>query len=332
MRILTILALLLLPSLAFCQETEIQQEAAVYVPFACSAGETYNYRVIETNYKDGQVKSVKTQNLELKILSVNDEKIVTEMKLVAQLDEATVKQLESDPVAKAMKEMWESLVFEVVLTRSGVFTEFQNIEEIEAAVAKTREMVRKIVDDMKPALVKMGRDPATIDRLMAMVLEQTGSTEAATGKILTPLNLILQFVDTETKIDKPEVEQTELDLGVVSGLPATETSRVVKVDRKTNLAVIQFQQRVEGQEAATKFQKGIDAYVQKVDPNHKPKTSFPKVTVVFDSLIEGRMDLDSGWPEAVTLTTKMNNLSDDQLLVKRKVEVQRIEAKKQADK
>ena len=34
------------------------------------------------------------------------------------------------------------------------------------------------------------------------------------------------------------------------------------------------------------------------------------------------------WPEAVTLTSKMNNLKDDQLLVKRKVEVQRIKAKK----
>ena len=328
MRTLSILALLLLPSLAFCQENESQQEATVYVPFACSVGETYNYRVTETKYKAGQVKSAGVKNLELKILSVNDEKIVAAMKLVAQLDEAHLKKIESDPVAKSMKEMWESLDFKVVLTRDGIFSEFQNVEEIEAAVAKNREMILKIVNEMRPALMKMGKDPAVFDRMIAMVLEQHGSTQAATGQILTPLNLILRFVDTELEIGKPQVAQTEVDIGVVSGLPATETHRVVEVDRKSNLAVIQYQVRIEGQEAATKFQKGIDDYVQKIDPNHKPKTSFVKATIVSDSLLEGRMDLNSGWPEAVTLTSKMNNLKDDQLLVKRKVEVQRIKAKK----
>ena len=328
MRTLSILALLLLPSLAFWQENESQQEATVYVPFACSVGETYNYRVTETKYKAGQVKSAGVKNLELKILSVNDEKIVAAMKLVAQLDEAHLKKIESDPVAKSMKEMWESLVFKVVLTRDGIFSEFQNVEEIEAAVAKNREMILKIVNEMRPALMKMGKDPAVFDRMIAMVLEQHGSTQAATGQILTPLNLILRFVDTELEIGKPQVAQTEVDMGVVSGLPATETHRVVEVDRKSNLAVIQYQMRIEGQEAATKFQKGIDDYVQKIDPNHKPKTSFVKATIVSDSLLEGRMDLNSGWPEAVILTSKMNNLKDDQLLVKRKVEVQRIKAKK----
>ena len=328
MRTLSILALLLLPSLAFCQENESQQEATVYVPFACSVGETYNYRVTETKYKAGQVKSAGVKNLELKILSVNDEKIVAAMKLVAQLDEAHLKKIESDPVAKSMKEMWESLVFKVVLTRDGIFSEFQNVEEIEAAVAKNREMILKIVNEMRPALMKMGKDPAVFDRMIAMVLEQHGSTQAATGQILTPLNLILRFVDTELEIGKPQVAQTEVDMGVVSGLPATETHRVVEVDRKSNLAVIQYQVRIEGQEAATKFQKGIDAYVQKINPNHKPKTSFAKATIVSDSLIEGRMDLNSGWPESVTFTSKMNNLRDDQLLLERKVEVQRIKAKK----
>ena len=328
MRTLSILALLLLPSLAFCQKNESQQEATVYVPFACSVGETYNYRVTETKYKAGQVKSAGVKNLELKILSVNDEKIVAAMKLVAQLDEAHLKKIESDPVAKSMKEMWESLVLKVVLTRDGIFSEFQNVEEIEAAVAKNREMILKIVNEMRPALMKMGKDPAVFDRMIAMVLEQHGSTQAATGQILTPLNLILRFVDTELEIGKPQVAQTEVDMGVVSGLPATETHRVVEVDRKSNLAVIQYQVRIEGQEAATKFQKGIDAYVQKINPNHKPKTSFAKATIVSDSLIEGRMDLNSGWPESVTFTSKMNNLRDDQLLLERKVEVQRIKAKK----
>ena len=328
MRILSILVLLLLPSLAFCQENQSQQETAVYIPFACSAGETYNYRVTETKYKAGQVESVKTKNLELKILSVNDETIVTEMKLVAQLDDATLKKLESDPMTKALKEMWEALVFKVVLTRSGVFSEFQNVEEIEAAVVKNREVILKIVDEMKPALVQMGKDLAELDRLIATIIEQNGTTQAATGKILTPLNMIKRFVDTELKIGEPEVDQSDVDLGVVSGLPATETYRVVEVDRKSNLAVFQYQTRIEGQEAATKFQKGLDAYVQKLDPNHKPRTSFAKATILFDSIIEGRMDLNTGWPEAVTLTNKMNNLNDDQLLVARKFEVQRIKAKK----
>ena len=328
MRILSILALLLFPSLAFCQENQSQPETTVYVPFACRAGETYDYRVTETKYKAGQVKSAGTKNLELKILSVNDEKIVAAMNLVTQLDEAQLKKVEADPVAKSMKEMWESLVFEVVLTRDGVFSEFQNVEEIEAAVAKNREMILNIVDEMKPALIKMGKDPAEVDRMIAMVIKERGSTQAATGQILQPLNLILRFVDTELETGEPQVDQTEVDMGVVSGLPATQTHRVVEVDRKSNLAVIQYQVRIEGQEAATKFQKGIDAYVQKINPNHKPKTSFAKATIVSDSLIEGRMDLNSGWPESVTLTSKMNNLRDDQLLLERKVEVQRIKAKK----
>ena len=338
MRSLSILLLLLLQSLALCQEKGNQQETTVHVPFVCTAGETHTYQVTETKYKKDKVDSVKTQILTLKILSVDDQKIVATMKLAAQLDEATLKKLESDPVTKAFKELWDSLDFEVVITPNGVFSEFRNMEEIEAAVAKTREMIVGIVEEMKPALLqrraeKLGKDPAELDpaeldRVFAMVMKQQGSTQAAMARILAPLNLILYFVDTKHEIGKPSVEQIQFDLGAASGLPATETYRVKEVMRKSNQAVIRFQRRIEGQEAAAKYQKALDAMVQQMDPNHKPSTSVPKVTVLSDTLMEGRMDLDSGWPQTVSWITKMNNMKDDQLEIKSKFEVQRVEPKK----
>ena len=343
MRSLSIVLLLLLQSLAFCQEKESQekenqQETNVYIPFICNAGEKHTYRVTETKYKNGKVKSVKTQILKLKILSVEDKEIEATMKIVPQVDQATLRKIESDPVSKAFKELWGSLVFEVVITPDGVFSEFKNIKEIEAAVAKTREMVVGILEEMKPALMarraeKMGKDPseidpAEIDRVFAVLLKHQGSTETAIEKMLTPLNLILQFVNTEHEVGKPKVDQTELDMGIVSALPATETYRVMEVDRQSNLAVIQFQQQVKGQEAATKYQKALDELVQEMDPKHKPRTDLPKVTVLFDSSTEGRMDLNSGWPQTVSWSSKLNNLKDDQLAVQRKVEVQRVEPEK----
>lgn len=329
MRCLSILALLfLLQSLAFCQEKEKQQETTVDIPFVCSVGDSHTYQVTDTKYKNGQVSSVGVQVLQLKILSVNDEEIVATMKLVAQVDEATLKQVESDPVTKAIKELWDKLDFEVVMTRNGVFSEFQNIEEIEAAIAKNRNLILEIVNDMKRELVKKGKDPAEVDRIVATVMKYQGSTQAAMAKVMTPLNMILQFVDTEHEIGNPKIEQTEVDLGPASALPATETFRVMEVKRESNLAVVQFQRLIEGQEAAKKYQQGIEALMQRMKPGHKPKSPFPKVTVVSDSLIEGTMDLNSGWPRAVSWTNRMNNLKNDQLEVKQKVEVQRVEAKK----
>jgi len=329
MRSLSILVLLLVQSLAFCQEKENGEATSFRIPFACSPGQTHTYDVTQTKYKDGKISSARTQQLILKILSVDDEKIVATMKLVAKVDEATLKKLESDPITKAIKEQWDSLVFEVVMTRNGVFSEFQNIEEIEAAMAKARDLIGKIVNDMKPALLKMGKDPAELDRIFATVMKHQGSTQVATQRILTPLNLILEFVDTEHEIGKPKIDRTEVDLGPASALPSTETYRVVEMKPESNLAVVQFQRLIEGQEAATKFHQAIEAMVQEMKPDHKPRTSFPKVTVLSDSLMEGRMDLNSGWPRAVSWVVKMNNLKNDQLQVTQQVEVQRVESNKQ---
>lgn len=328
MRLLSILALLILQSLALGQEAENQQETIVRIPFACSEGETHTYRVIQTSYKNGVAGSAKTQILELEILSVDDKEIVCTMKMEAQVDEETLRKIESDPVTKAFKDLWDSLVFEVVMTPDGIFSEFRNIDEIEAAIVKNREMVGGILETMKPALVAKGRDPAEIERVFAMILKRQGGTQTAIGRILTPLNMILQFVATEYEVGKPAVEQTELDLGVVSELPATKTYRVTELNRESNLAVIQLQQLIEGQEAATKYQQGIDAMIREMKPDHQPAKSVPKVTVLMDSLMEGKMDLDSGWPQAVSWISKMNNLKDDQLAVQRKVEVQRVESGK----
>ncbi len=104
-------------------------------------------------------------------------------------------------------------------------------------------------------------------------------------------------------------------------MPATETYRVVEMEN--DFAVVQFQRRIEGQETGTKFQQAIDAMVGEFNPDHKPRTSFAKVTVLADSLIEGRMDLKSGWPQSVSWIDKLNDLKSDQLKTRRKVEVKR---------
>ena len=333
MRSLSILLLLFLQSLALAQEKATQesgnQEArTVHIPFVCNEGEVHTYDVTETQYKNGEETSVKTDRLSLEILSVNDEKIVATMKLVAQVDDATLKQVESDPVAKQVKALWDSLVFEVVLARRGVFSEFQNMEEIEAALAQNRELVLEILNKMKPALMKMGKDPAEFDRLVAMIMKTQGSTGAALQKVQTPLQLILEFVNTDHEIGKPEISQTEVDMGNASGLPATETYRVLEMDTDSNFAVVQFQRIVEGQEAGEKFVQAMDAAVQELAPDHKPRTSFPKVTVLSDSSIKGKMNLTSGWPQSVLWLNKLNDLENDQLQLRRKTEIQRVDPNK----
>ena len=328
MRRLSFFLLLFIPSLCLAQEKVNQEATAFHIPFVCNAGEVHTYNVTETKYKNGKERSVRTRQLLLEILSVNDEKIVAKMKLTAQVDDAILKQIQSDPLAKEAKALWDSLVFEVVLAPNGVFSEFQNLEEIEAAIARNRALVLETVNKMKPALVKMGKDQAEVDRVIAMVMKTQGSTQAALQQVLTPLNLVLQFVDTDHKIGEPGIDHTEVDMGPASGLPATETYRVVEMEHESNFAVVQFQRRIEGQEAATKFQQAIDAKVQQFDPDHKPRTSYSTVTVLSDSLIEGRMDLNSGWPQSVSWIDKLNDLKSDQLQARRKVEVQRVEPNK----
>ncbi len=328
MRTLPILLLLLLQSLAFSQEKGNQEATAVHIPFVCNAGEVHTYDVTETQYKNGEETSVKTDRLSLEILSVNDEKIVATMKLVAQVDDATLQQVESDPVAKQVKELWDSLVFEVVLARRGVFSEFQNIKEVEAAIAQNRDLVFEILNKMKPALVKMGKDPAEFDRLIAMIMKTHGDTEATLQKVQTPLLLILEFVNTDHEVGKPEISHTEVDMGNATGLPATETYRVLEMDTESNFAVVQFQRVIEGQEAGEKFVQAMDAAIQELVPDHKPRTSFPKITVLSESSIKGKMDLTSGWPQSVLRVVKLNDLENDQLQLRRKIEIQRVDSKK----
>ena len=310
---------------AQAQETEPgdQSESLVYVPFVCNVGDRYDYEVTEWKFSKGNVKSRKTELLKLKVLSAGEEEVVIAMQFVAQLDAAELKKVESDPLAKALFDTWTELVVQVVISPSGVFQEIKNIEDVEKAAEQSRMAVRKIIDDMKKGLTSDSKmKPEDLEKIYAMVVKNAGSTESVVQKVITPLNLILQFVDTELDINKQLIEETEVDFGV-GDVPATEIYTVKDFDEKKGNAVFEFRQIVQGEEAGKKFMQVMNQQLDEVQPNRKKET--PEITVLTDSTLTAKMDLKIGWPVSATWIKKFNNLKDDQLEMRSKIAVQKVD-------
>ena len=326
-----LLLVLLCPLSLLAQDQQMdsddQSESLVYAPFVCNVGDRHDYEVTESKYSDGALKSEKTELVKLEVLSTSDEEVVIAMQFVAQLDPAELKKVESDPLTKAMYESWKELVVKVGISRSGVFQDVKNIADIEKAAKQSQKVVRQIIDDMKKGLTSDSKmKPEDLEKIYAMVIKNTGSTEAVVQKVITPLNLIIQLVDTELDINNQSIEQTEIDLGLGSEVPATETYLVKSVDQDKGQAVFEFRRVIQGEEASKKFMDGMNKKMAEIQPGRKKET--PKITVLLDSTVTATLDLEIGWPDSVAWISKFNDLKDDKLNVKKKIEIRKVETNK----
>ena len=323
------LLLILCPLSLLAQQTKHsdQLESLVSVPFVCNVGDHFDYEVTESKYSDGRLTSKKTELVKLKILSTSEEEVVIAMQFVAQLDAAALRKVESDPLTKAMYEAWKELVVNVGISPNGVFQDVKNIEDIEKAANQSQKVVRQVIDDMKKGLTSDSKmRPEDLEQIFAMVMKNFGSTEAVVRKVVTPLKLIIQLVDTELDINNPSVEQTGIDLGFGSEMPATETYLVKSVDQDKDQAVFEFRQVIQGEEASKKFMDGMNRKMAEIQPGRKKES--PKITVLSDSTVTATLDLKIGWPDSVALISKFNDLKDDKLNTKKKMEIRKVETGK----
>jgi len=329
MRFLILLLFLVVPAVVNAQDSEASKESVstfIYVPFVCNVGDCFDYEVTENKYSKGILESKVTRLLKLEVLSSSDEEVVLAMKLVAQLDAATRKQVESDPLSKATLEAWDALVIKVGIAPNGVFQDVKNLSEVQQAADKTRQTIRGILDTMKKELTSDSKmTPDDLDRVYDSINKRFGSTQAIVQKVMAPLNLIMQLVETELDSEKHTVEQTLADIGVASGLPATETYRVVEVDKKANQVVFQHQRVIEGDEAV---KASMQAMMDEIKPDRKKEEAQAKVTVLAETTTTATLDLAKGWPESVVWENKFNNFKDDQVPLQMRLEIRRVDADK----
>jgi len=203
------------------------------------------------------------------------------------------------------------------------------LSEVQQAADKTRQTIRGILDTMKKELTSDSKmTPDDLDRVYDSINKRFGSTQAIVQKVMAPLNLIMQLVETELDSEKHTVEQTLADIGVASGLPATETYRVVEVDKKANQVGFQHQRVIAGDEAVKKFRASMQAMMDEIKPDRKKEEAQAKVTVLAETTTTATLDLAKGWPESVVWENKFNNFKDDQVPLQMRLEIRRIDADK----
>lgn len=332
--IITLVILLLLNPSAFvtAQEAKPAKEhtpKAVTVPFVCNVGDSFNYEVRQNKYDQGKLASSLTRILKLEVVSSSDTEVVLAMNLKTQLGDEALKQLESNPLAKATLEAWDSLTIEVGISPNGVVQDVKNMADVERAADKTNQAIRKIFESMKTELnhdSKIG--PDDLDRIYTSQMKRSGSSQAMLQTVLTPLNLILQLVDTELDSERTIFDETTVDLEIGKDLPATDSYRVVELDLKNNHTVFEYRRLIAGEEAAKKFRQGLKVLMDEIQPGHNQPEPELKISILNESTTTSSLDLSVGWPKSVVWQNKVNNLVDDQLLLKAKFEIRQIEMQK----